>query len=419
MTMNRLRLRPPRALLGAAKLILLAVATTAYLFAIDRGRLTGGTKDDFLTGTWGGSRTAWSARGLDFGLTYHAAAYDALSGGRETGRAVEGTGDLNFDCDFSKLAGWGALRLHASLVAGHGDDISNRVGDANKISSFAVDPGLFLHEVWLERAWLANRLTLRVGKLSADMEFPLYGYADTVTLPLYPTGGLGVRLAYEPTPRWFFQAAAFDGDPNAPGRVDNPHGTHLRLGRGDGATLIGLIGFNHGYADSKSATPGTWKVGAYHNTRTYADTAGGTPHHGNRAFFFNGDVTLWREPSTIKDDDQGLALYLVGEYAPPDRNTYHYGYGGGPYYTGLFPGRNKDVTYLNLLYSRFGRPYSVASLASGGNAFSYELRWQGTYEIAVTRYLTVTPEINRVLRTGGTGTLRAATVVGLHARITF
>lgn len=397
----------------------LALFGVASGFAIDRGRLTGGTKEDFLTGAWGGQRTAWSGRGLDFGITYHTAAYDALSGGRENGRALEGTADFNFDCDLAKLAGWSALRFHLSLVAGHGDDISNRVGDANKISSFAVDPGLFLHEVWLERAWLSDRLTLRVGKLSADMEFPVYGYADTVTLPLYPTGGLGARLAYEPTPRWSFHAAVFDGDPNAPGRVDNPHGTHLRLGRSDGATLIGMISFNHGYADPKSPNPGTWKLGIYHNTRTHSDTAAGAPHRGNHALFFNGDVTLWREPSTVKDDDQGLALYLVGEYAPPDRNTYHYGYGGGPYYTGLFPGRNKDVAYLNLLYSRFGHPYSAASLAAGGPAYSYELRWQGTYEIAVTRYLTITPEINRVLRTGGTGTLRPATVVGLHARITF
>ncbi len=405
---------------AALALALALVVSPPAARSVDRSRLVAATKEDFLTGTWGGRRLEWAKRGIDLGFTYTAAAYENLSGGLACGGAVEGTADLNFACDLGKLAGWRETRFHVSAVAGHGTSISTKsVGDVNKISNYYNDPGLYLHEVWLERGWLDNRLTLRVGKLSLDMAFPVYNYADTLTAPLYPTGGLGARLHYEPDKIWFFDLAAYDGDPNEPGLGVNRHGLRVRLARHEGATLAGMVGFNHSYGENAPLPPGTWKAGAYHNTRDHADVRTGARHRGNHAFFLNGDQTLWRENPKVKDDVQGLALYLVAEVAPPDRNTYHYGYGGGPFYTGLLPGRDADVLYLSLLYTRFSARHAAASRAAGGPDYTSEARWQLNYQIAVRKFFSLTPELSYVSRPGGTGGLRDATVLGLRTTLTF
>jgi porin len=388
--------------------------------AVDRSRLGGGSKDNFLTGDWGGQRPSLSNRGIDFGFTYTTAAYRNVTGGIAPGGSVEGVADLNFDFDLEKLAGWPGARFHASSVAAHGTSISAHfVGDVNKISSYYLDRGLYLHEVWLEQTWLGGSLALRAGKISMDLEFPVYSYADSIPAPLYPTGGLGARLRYAPGRIWVFQTAIYDGDPNEPGRLVNRHGTHVRLGRHDGATALAEVAANLGYEPNSTILSGTWKLGTYLSTRRYADVGTGTLHRGDQAVYVNGDQTLWRENPKIKDDAQGLALYLVGEWAPADRNTYHYGYGGGPYYTGLLPGRNADVAYFNFLFTQFSAPYAAASRATGGPDYGTETRWQLNYQIVFTKFFSVTPEINYVVHPGGTGRLPNATVFGLRTNVAF
>ncbi len=418
MSLPSISIFSPRRIAGVLLASAFAVAT---LHAVDRSRLGGGGKDDFLTGDWSGRRTAWSASGFNLGFDYTFAAYENVSGGLGRGGAVEGTADLNLDFDLGKAAGWHDAVLHVSGVAAHGTSISTRfIGDVNKVSSYFIDRGVYLHEVWLQQAWLQNKLTLRVGKLSADFEYPIYSYADTIPLPLYPTGALGARLYYEPNSVWFFSAAVYDGNPNDPATGTNPHGLHgLRLGRSEGATSIAMVGVNHDYGENAPLPSGTWKLGVYHSTRDYADVTTGALHRGNLAFFLNGDQTIWRENPKVKDDAQGLALYVVGEYAPPDRNSYHYGYGGGPYYTGLLPGRDQDVAYLNFLYTRFSQPYAAASRAAGGPDYFFENRWQFYYQVVFTKYFSITPEIDWVIRPAGTGRIPDAVVFSLRTNISF
>ncbi len=403
-----------------AMLALLAVPASR---AVDRGRIGVPSKEDFLTGDWGGLRPAWSARGFDFGLTYTAGAYANVAGGRERGAIVEGTGEFSFDLDLAKLAHWPDTRIHVSSVAAHGPSISGKyVGDVNIISDYDLYDGLYLHEVWIEKGWFDNKLKLRAGKISADMEFPIYSYADAIPLPLYPTGAPGARLYWAPNTLVFFQGAVYAGDPNEPGRNLNRHGTSLRLAEHDGATLIGEVGLNLGYAKDSTFPTGLWKLGVYHSTRRFPDVLTGTMHHGDQAFFLNGDQTIWSENRLKKNDPQGLAWYAVAEYAPPDRNSYHYGIGGGPYYTGLFPGRDADMLYVNFLYTRFSPDYARAVVAAGGDNPIFENALQAYYQIVLKKYWSITPEVDYVIRPGGArvdGRPRNALVFGMRLNLTF
>ena len=400
--------------------LLALLAAGPALHAVDRSRSGPGGKDDFLTGTWNGERPALSARGLDFGFTYTTAVFANVAGGRERGAVLEGTGDFAADCDLAKLVGWTDARIHVSSILAHGPSISAKyVGDTNIISDFDLPDSLYLHEVWFEQSWLGQKLSLRLGKLSADLEFPINSYADAIPLPLYPTGALGARLHFAPTAALFFDAAIYDGNPNEPGRTANRHGLHVHLARSEGATLFASVGLSLGAAKDATFPAGTWKLGAYHSTRDYPDVLTGAPLRGDHALFLNGDQTLWRENPAKKDDDQGLALYVVAEVVPPDRNTYHYGFGGGPYYTGLFPGRDHDVLYVNFLYTRFSDRFARASVAAGGPHPVFENALQAYYQIAVKKFWAVQPQVDYVVHTGGTGQIPNATVLSLRTTVTF
>lgn len=399
--------------------LLVVVIAVGPVGALDRSRLAGGGKDDFLTGDWGGRRTAWLARGINFGLTYTLAGYENTAGGMARGGSVEGTTDLNVALDLEKLVGWRETGFHVSAAAGHGTSISGKfIGDVSSVSSYYIPRGVYLHEVWLQQRWLDQKLTVRVGKLSADLEYPIYNFSDAIPVPLYPTGRLGIRVSYELNSTLFFSAAVYDGQPNNSAHSNDGRGKQgLLLDRAESATSVAMIEINHGSGENALLPSGAWKLGAYHSTRTYPDKAGGVSHRGNRALFLNGDQTLLLENPKVKGDAQGLAITVIGEWAQPDRNSYHYGFGGGIYYTGLIPGRDIDIASLNFLYSRFGEPFSRASVAMGGAQYSFENRWQLYYQLVITKYFSVMPEINYIVRPGGAVTAPSATTFGLRISV--
>ena len=59
--------------------------------------------------------------------------------------------------------------------------------------------------------------------------------------PVFPLGALAGRLKLtSPDENFYLQAAVTDG---VPGDVDNPRGTHIKLGRGEGTLSIVELGY--------------------------------------------------------------------------------------------------------------------------------------------------------------------------------
>jgi porin len=369
-----------------------------------------------LTGDWSGRRPALAARGVDFGLDYTLAALGNVAGGLRRGALLEGAADLSAAFDFEKLGGLPGLTGRAAAVVAHGPSITAKyVGDVRWVSDYDLADGAFLDEVWLEHTWAGGAASLRAGKLSADSEYVVYGTGDSIPLPLYPVGALGVRLRVAPSGRWTFEAALYDGDPFAPGRDRDRRGLNFRLSRHDGATWLGAVHFHPGVDPDAVLPPGTWKFGAYGTTRDVPDVTTGEPLRGSRTVFVDLAQTLWRERPADAADAQGLSLYVSSEIASADRNTYRSSLQAGLTRTGLLPGRDADILDVSFYYTRFSGPFSRRSVADGGPAYSGENALRLFYRFALTPACTLQPQVDHVFRPGGTGDIPDATVLSLRA----
>lgn len=404
--------------LPTLRLLCLVLAVTGALGA--RAATSAAPAGTGLTGDWSGRRPTLARDGIAVGLTYTLAALGTVDGGLRRGALLEGSADLSADLDFGPRAGWPGTTGRLSLVAAHGPSVTAKyVGDVRYISDYDMPDGIFFHEAWLEHTWGEDLVSLRAGKLSADVEFPLYGTGDSIPLPLYPVGALGARLRISPSERWAFEAALYDGDPFGPGRARERRGLNLRLSRHEGATFIGAVHLRTGVGGAPALPPGTWKFGVYRTSRDVADIAAGPDHRGSHAFFVDVAQTLWRERPGAANDTQGLDFYATTEIAQPDRTTYRASVTAGLARTGLLPGRDADILDVSFYYTRFSRHYSRGSLDAGGPAFTAENVLRVFYQIALSPDCTLQPQVDHVIRPGGTGEIPSATVLSLRATVTF
>jgi porin len=84
--------------------------------------------------------------------------------------------------------------------------------------------------------------------------------------------------------------------------------------------------------------------------------------------------------------------------------------GGGLSCQGLIPGRNEDLVSLGVIRGAFSRylPQTAAETVLEAN-----------YQIRVTGGVTVTPDLQYVIRPGGSSALGNAVVLGSQLQVTF
>ena len=99
------------------------------------------------------------------------------------------------------------------------------------------------------------------------------------------------------------------------------------------------------------------------------------------------------------------------QFAPQqDRNLLPFFVLAGLVYEGLFPRRDGDVMAVGLAYGQFSQQLSDQS---------FELAIEWSYAIAVSPGLTIQPDVQYVLNSGGTNDVDNALVVGLQWVVEF
>lgn len=415
-----------------------------------------------------GIRAYLAQFGVTYVITYIGEGLANTRGGLRQGALYGGRLDTSLDIDLDKLAGWQGAKFHTDFFQIHGHGLSARyVNNLTTVSGIEALPSTRLFELWLDQRFFDDKLSVKIGQISADTEFAIaqsavvfynagFGWPNigAVVLPsggpVYPLATPAVRVKYAPDEHWSFQAGIFNGDPaGLPKRGDetdsqirNPTGTSFRVS--DPPLAIAEVAYAYQLPVAPTALPGTATLGGWHHFgpfdsprydsvdgRLLADPlASGIARRfrGDSGIYAILDQTIYRENGV---DDEGASVFFRVSGVPGDRNLVDLYFDTGIAYKGLFPGRNNDTLGLGLIYSRIGpaaRGYDrdVVNFGVGnGPIRSSEAVIELTYQAEIVPGFTVQPDFQYVMRPGGGipddngRRLRNAAVYGLRATINY
>jgi porin len=399
-----------------------------------------------LGGDFGGLRPILADMGLDVGVQYSGETFGVASGGVRRGLVYDGRLMLSLDADFAKLAGWQGAKAHLGAYQIHGSGPSAELlgGNLMTVSNIEARPNTRLNTLWLEQSAFDEAVAVRVGQLAADDEFmisdtatiflngtfgwpPLTAADTTAGGPADPLASSGLRLKVKPAGDVAILAAVFAGNPGGEGCTGDPqicdrHGTVFSLGGG----ALWMMELQYAPKDGALGLPGSYKIGAWRETGTFADQLTGLLHHrGDYGVYAIADQMVWRRTGT---EDDGVSLFLRLGVAPSDRNLVAWYADAGLAYKGPFAGRPDDVVALGVAYARINGNAADADRAAGPPTpvRDYEAVLEVSYKAALARWWSVQPDVQYVLHPGGnvaapngSGTIRNAVALGLRTTISF
>lgn len=418
---------------------------------------------DYMLGDWGGMRSQLSRQGVDLEFIYAGSLPYNFDGGRRTGAIYQGAIFGMLDLDSEKLLGYEGGKLHVTGLWLHGNKLfsADYSGDFNRVNLLDLDNTTRLGELWYQQKFFGEKLAVKFGELAIDSDFIVpeyyssfcqftllnqtffypslpYNVFDTPGFPATshglattPLATPGAVVRWNPSEKIYFQAGVYSGSPDR-----SESGTRFRLSRSDGALNYFEIGYRHNPGTNNPGLGGTYKLGAYYHTSSYADAyegvfyaAGIAPaprrHDGNYGLYLLAEQQLSLENGKADPAQQGLTGFFRVLGAPSDRNLMQLEIDGGLVYRGLIPTRDWDTLALAGSYLRFSDDIRAAqrdinSFAPGSfTPVDYEGVIELSYKIQATAWWTVQGSLQHVFHPGGSAAIPDANVFILQTTLRF
>lgn len=389
-----------------------------------------------VTGEWFGGRTLLEDRGVAIFGDYTCEVWGNTVGGLRTGSVYTGLLTFGADVDLEKLAGWHGGSLGTTWLWLSGRDASeDLVGNFLTVSNIAGFNTLRMVELWFQQDFLEDKLSFRLGNLTADSEFLVSDYGGLFinaefgwtalaanNMPgggaAFPVGGLGARVAYQPTDAIGFRSGVFLTD-LIPQNI-NRAGFRWDLNTKQAVTWINEVCFSHGGGEGSSILPGYVKAGMWLQTGAEANALDPASKEPNTGFYLLVDQMLFSErDGQAGMDDQGLGGFAGIGFAPPNRNVVDFYLNSGLTYKGLFPGRDGDTC---------GVAFGLASLSGGADDVlreeglspqAAEMVLEVTYQCVLAPWCYVQPDLQYIINPGSAGNTANALVIGARFSVVF
>ena len=356
-----------------------------------------------------------------------------LSGGIQTGAAYEGLLKLTQGLDLKKIIGWVGASIFTSWLYPNGNGLSDRfTGELNLLSNIEAYNSFRLFELWFQQKFFSDTASIRIGQMSADVEFyqsensnlfinSCFGTFPTISfgtsLPIYPVGGLGTIVDFHPSSTTFARAGVFDSNPGQQNTNDK-HGTLFHLNPSSGVIVIAEAGYQVTPSADNKGKDEAYTIGAYYDSRTFTGDFIQPTHSGNCGFYAIADRRLYRSTPYINEQSSnaGLGAFVSCSVAPPDRNEVSFYMDGGINYSGLFPRRDKDLLGIALSYTKISNDYVVNNFPIHSG---HETVIEATYRFSVNDGLYLQPDFQYILDPGAFRHLPNTVVFGIRLDLTF
>ncbi len=386
-----------------------------------------------LTGDWGGVRTALEDIGIKWELSYQQQFQSNWLGGADThnGHRFSGSYDLVGKIDFGKMKLIPDGGFYIKAKGGYGKGINSKVG----ASSYATpnsdaydDAAIYLDKWYYSQKLWDDKIEFLLGVIETVKDlYDVSLYANhedkdflnrlsfrNATIP-HKTG-MGANVKVTPV-KWFYvQAGTFD----AQGKKEH---TQFDTAFHDEAWYVGLweLGFTLAWSSPKGPMPGRYRVGMWYDPTTraiYEDLLDGAKRQryqsGEVGYYFGLDQMIWKENDNAKDE-QGLGFFTRYGHAHGEVHSVNHYWSAGVSYKGLVPTRNKDVAGFGVSQAIYSDQYRNARNALADRETVYE--W--FYNIQLTPWCVLTPDLQVITNPGGNKDSRDAVVGGLRIRVLF
>jgi porin len=389
--------------------------------------------EDTLTEEWAGIRTELNRLGITPTASYTAQFMGNPSGGQSRGFTYAGTLQAAIFWDLEKLVHIPGLSFNINGAWSTGKNLSaDYVGNIFAIQSAYSAPGngannLTLGEIYGQQQLFNNSLVVAAGRLAPQGTFatmpvlnqyingginPVPGHLgiNDATFAAYPPGvEWGVQAIYNITSSFQFAAGVFNTNQNSADGAKR--GLDFSLQQGNrGALSVVQVNYLFNHAPQDTSLPGQYTLGGFYDSNRFTSLSDlSSTKSGTYSLYGLFQQMLYRDGGA--DSQKGLTVWGETAIAPKSSvNTMPYFIGAGLSYQGLIPGRDDDIASAGFIYGTFSRyiPRTTAEAVIEAN-----------YQITLRRWLSITPDIQYVIRPNGSSAIGNALVLGTQLTINF
>jgi porin len=341
---------PSRALLRYGLLCVLGCALCAFAFSAHSqttqqepipgpdSHETGQGPHGHLFGDWGGERSRLARHGVNFDFQYVSdSLWNLKSVQRErfaSWNRFRGTVDI----DLGELIGHQGWYFHATALWQGGGNLGTYLGLLTSPSGMSSENTCRLDSWWIEKRWLDQRVTARIGQFAgqdfygaqhfaASFIFEPMGYAlgnlFTTRESFDPPSTPAMEIRVIPVHNLYVKSmvAAAVGLPfaqNPTGLVPQFNGIPLstsEIGFTPGRNASSMRAFDN--VEGRRGYSGLYQFGASYNPGRFWPPTSATPRSGNYLLYWMASQALWRlDPH----EGKGLDATFAYDWSPRDVN---------------------------------------------------------------------------------------------------
>jgi len=228
-----------------------------------------------------------------------------------------------------------------------------------------------------------------------------------------PYANWGARLRWTPNENWRVQASWMNGYPRD-FADDDKHGVDFTLKPAEGSFFIVEVSYQWVPTkalrlEKQGRLPGRVSVGGYYDTGTFdlLDGSGGAAKVLGTAYVL-GRQKLW-EPEFASD--RGITVWTAFVYGgKPSIAPVRYFWSGGLVWNGPFRRLQKDTLALGVASELFSDALVDQKV---------ETVLEASYSFNVTTWLTLTPDVQYIIRPSGMQSVENALLAGVLVYLTF
>ena len=399
---------------------------------------------EHLLGDWFGLRAKAEEVGISPTLTFVTDIAGNVTGGKNQGVTHADNLGLDLLFDLDKLVGLEGGSFLASISQRSGASLSKEhVGNVFTIQQVYGGQTFHLIDLAYQQRLLDDRVELRLGRIATGDDFlvspynwlfmqngfngnPVGIFFNAPGMTAYPNATWGARLKVRPTQRTYVMGGVYNGDPGI--RDIDHNGADMSM---HGPVFaIGEAGYQRNGLPGDTGLIGNYRIGGWYDNGVFTDyeTAGygtaPTTKRGNWGLYTQVDQVL----ITFGDRNRnsGLGTCLSFQVSPDESvSQLPYFFTAGVVARGFLPSRPIDMAGFGIVYGHFSDDLRHAQereqlLGSAAGVQDHESVLEWTYRLYLRKSAVFfQPDVQYVIRPGGTGKLDDTLVLGCQLGINF